>query len=425
MVSGSRYSPLSILLKIGERLNDAQDIRLQKSLLVVGSVMFIAAGLLWGVAYLLFGEMMAGMIPLSYAIFSFLSVIHFSLTGQYRFFRASQLVLILVLPFLLMIALGGFINSSAVILWSFICPLGALLFAEYKQSTRWLLAYLALLALSGLLQPFVRMTNDLSPGLVIIFFVLNIGAVSSIAFVLLHYFVGQKELAYRLLRMEQDRSEGLLLNVLPREIAARLKNGERIIADHHPAVSILFADLVGFTPLSNVLSPNEMVELLNEIYSRFDSLIEKYGVEKIRTIGDNYMVAAGLPGPRVDHAQTLAHLALEMNTYVNSLAPIGNQRLAFRMGINSGSVIAGVIGHKKFAYDVWGDTVNTASRMESQGVPGKIQITQATYELIKDEFQCELYGPVDIKGKGAMETCFLVGTKTGERQAKVSLSDSG
>jgi class 3 adenylate cyclase len=204
--------------------------------------------------------------------------------------------------------------------------------------------------------------------------------------------------------VEQERSEGLLLNVLPRDIAARLKSGEKIIADHYPSVSILFADLAGFTPLTNVLSPNEMVELLNKIYSHFDILIEKHGAEKLRVIGDNYMVAAGLPRMRADHAQVLARLALEMNTYIDGLAPVGDRRLAFRIGINSGPVIAGVIGQKKFAYDVWGDTVNTASRMESQGIPGKIQITQATYELLKDDFVCKPIGLLEVKGKGEMKT---------------------
>ena len=405
-----RY-PFSKILRLGVSLDDTQDIRLQKSILVGGSFMFIAAGALWGAAYLLLNQPVAGTIPLSYAIVSLLSVFYFSLTRRYGFFRLSQLVLILVLPFLLMVALGGFINSSAVILWSFICPLGALLFAEQKQAPRWLLAYLVLLALSGFLQPYVRVSSYLPQGLVIGFFVLNIGVVSTIAFVLLHYFVGQKELAYRLLRAEQDRSESLLLNVLPREIADRLKSGEQTIADQHPTVSILFADLVGSTPLTNLLSPNEMVELLNEIYSHFDSLVEKYGVEKIRTIGDNYMIASGLPRPRADHAQALAHLAWEMNAYVAGLAPVGERRLAFRFGINSGPVIAGVIGHKKFAYDVWGDTVNIASRMESQGVPGKIQVTQATYELLKNYFVFEAHGSVIIKGKGQMETWFLVKVK--------------
>jgi adenylate cyclase len=410
MVSETRRSPFATLLKIGRSLDDEQDIRLQKSLLVYGSIMFIAAGGLWGIIYILFQEPMSGMIPLFYSIVSFLSIVQFALTHRYRFFRASQLVLILLLPFLLMVSLGGFIESSAVILWSFICPLGALLFAEYKQSPRWLIAYLALLVLSGFLQSSVGSANHLPQNLVIIFFVLNIGAVSTISFVLLHYFVGQKERAYYLLRLEQDRSENLLLNVLPREIAARLKSGERIIADHHPSVSILFADLVGFTPLTNQLSPTAMVELLNEIYSHFDSLIEKYGVEKIRTIGDNYMIASGLPRPRADHAQVIARLALEMNAYIASLAPVENRRLSFRLGINSGPVIAGVIGHKKFAYDVWGDTANIASRMESQGVPGRIQITQATYELIKTDFTCEPHGSIEVKGKGPMQTWFLVGS---------------
>ena len=415
MVSKTWRSPLTIISKIGGSVDDAQDIRLQKSLLVVGSIMFIAAGALWGIAYIFFQEPMAGMIPLSYAIISLASVIYFSFTRQYRFFRDSQLVLILILPFLLMLALGGFINSSAVIFWSFICPLGALLFAEFRQAPRWLFAYLGLLVLSGFLQSLGRFTNPLPPNLITAFFVLNIGAVCTIAFVLLHYFVGQKELAYRLLGDEQDRSEALLLNILPSEIAARLKSGEQIIADYYDSVSILFADLVGFTPLTNVLSPNEMVELLNEIYSNFDSLIEKHGLEKIRTMGDNYMIASGLPVPRADHAQALARLALEMNAYIASLPPMGDRKLSFRMGINSGPVIAGVIGRKKFAYDVWGDAVNTASRMESQGMPGMIQITEATYDLLKNDFLCELHGPVNIKGKGQMETWLLVSPKEGPR----------
>lgn len=421
MDHAARQSPLSRILKIGVLLEDAQDIRLQKSLLAAGSVMFIAAGALWGIAYILLGELRAGFIPLIYAIVSFLSVLHFSLTGQYHIFRTSQLVLILVLPFLLMLALGGFINSSAVILWSFISPLGALLFAEFRQSPRWLLAYLALLIVSGILQPYLRLANNLPQGLIILFFILNIGVVSSIAFVLLHYFVGQKEQAYGLLRVEQERSEGLLLNILPQEIAARLKGGEQTIADHHPSVSILFADLVGFTPLTDVLSPGEMLDLLNEIYSHFDTLIEKFGVEKIRTIGDSYMIASGLPHSRTDHAQVLAFLALEMNVYIAGLPPVAGRRLSFRMGINSGPVIAGVIGRKKFTYDVWGDTVNTASRMESQGVAGKIQITRATYEILKDDFICQTEGSLDVKGKGHMETWFLLGPRAGHTSSSPGL----
>ena len=412
MITETGTSPLSMISRIGARINDAEDLRLQKSLLVAGSLMFITAGAVWGIIYLLIGETLAGWIPLSYAFVSLTSFILFHLTGHYRLFRTSQLVLILLLPFLLMLALGGYISSSAVIFWSFISPLGAILFAEYRQAPRWLLAYLALLVLAAFLQPYLPTADSLTAEQLIIFFVLNIGAVSAISFVLLHYFVGQKELAYRLLHSEQVRSESLLLNVLPEEIAARLKNGDQTIADHHPSVSILFADLVGFTPLSSQLSPVEVLELLNEIYSHFDALIEKYSVEKIRTIGDSYMIASGLPHPRTDHAQAIACLALDMRDYIARFPLVQGHRLSFRIGINSGPVIAGVIGQKKFAYDVWGDTVNTASRMESHGQPGRIQITRRTFELICDEFECEPHGLVDIKGKGEMETWYLLAERS-------------
>jgi len=411
MLSLDFQSVTDLLARIGADPGDDADTRLQKALLVRGSLMFILAGALWGLAYIALGEPLAGYIPLSYALVSLLSVSLFAFTRRYLFFRTSQLILILLLPGILMIALGGFINSSAVIMWSLISPFGALLFDVPRRAPLWLGAYLAMLATSGFLQPHVRLVNNLNLGTITVFFVLNIGAVSTIAFILVSYFIGQKNQILGLLHLEQVKSESLLLNVLPGQVAARLKGGERIIADHFSSASILFADLVGFTPLSARLPPVKMVELLNEIYSHFDSLVDKYGVEKIRTIGDNYMVAAGLPKRRPDHARVLARLALEMNVYLARLVPIHGERLSFRIGINSGPVIAGVIGHKKFSYDVWGDTVNTASRMESQGEPGKIQITHATYELIKDEFVCKPRGKLAIKGKGSMETWFLIGQK--------------
>ena len=404
-------SPLSLLSRLGVKPDDNSAVRLQKSLLVIGCLMFIAAGAMWGAAYLLLGEQRAGLIPLSYAVISFLSFLHFSLTGSYRFFRSSQLILILLLPFFLMLSLGGYVNSSAVILWSLLSPLGALFFAEQHSSPRWFVAYLALVILSGFLQPYVRLANLIPGSLIIAFFVMNIGAVSLIVFLMLYYFIGQKNLAYSLLHQEQERSENLLLNVLPAEIASRLKGGEQTIADHYESASVLFADLVGFTPLAAELPPVKMVELLNEIYSHFDSLVEKYQVEKIRTIGDSYMIASGVPRLRPDHAQVLAGLALELNDYLDAYPPVRDRRMTFRIGINSGPLIAGIIGRKKFSYDVWGDTVNTASRMESHGEPGKIQIAAATSELIKDEFICESRGQIDVKGKGLMDTWYLLGKK--------------
>jgi len=314
-----------------------------------------------------------------------------------------------------MLALGGFINSSAVILWSLFSPLLALLLSEPRSAWRWFILYALSVILSAFLQPYVRLENNLSPQVILIFFVMNIVGVSSIAFVLLYYFVGQKAKAMQLLRLEQEKSESLLLNVLPKEIALTLKdnqNNGHTIAEQFEAVSILFADVVGFTPLSAVLAPADMVDLLNNVFSHFDTLVAKYGLEKIRTIGDNYMVASGVPQPRPDHARALALMALEMCAATNNPSIQTGRRLQFRIGLNCGAVVAGVIGRQKFHYDIWGDAVNIASRMESHGVPGKIQITRAIYDLLKDEFVCVPRGKIKVKGKGEMETWYLEGIKS-------------
>jgi guanylate cyclase len=395
---------LSSISRIGSDPNDNDDIRLQKSLLVICAFPFMVAGVAWGLMYVFFSEPLAGAIPLSYSIISMLSIINFGRTRQYRIFRFSQLTLILLLPFFLMAALGGFVNGSAVVLWSLICPMGAMLFDEPRRAPRWFLAFISLVAISGFLQPYVRLANNLSSVLVIFFFVINLIGVGSLVFMMVFYFVGQKN-------MFQQKSETLLLNILPKEIAAILKNESRTIADHYQEASVLFADMVGFTPLSAQLPPVEMVELLNEVFSFFDSLLDTYGVEKIRTIGDSYMVASGVPRGRPDHAQALARMALEMRDYIATHTFRNGQRVNFRIGINSGSMIAGVIGRRKFVYDVWGDAVNVASRMESHGLGGAVQITQTTYELIKDEFVCEPRGAVNVKGKGEMEVWFVVSTK--------------
>jgi guanylate cyclase len=184
----------------------------------------------------------------------------------------------------------------------------------------------------------------------------------------------------------------------------------------------MFADMVGFTPLSAELEPAEMVELLNEAFSFFDSLLDQYDVEKIRTIGDSYMVTSGVPRRRIDHAQALVRMALEMRDYVATHMFKCGRKVNFRIGINSGSVIAGVIGSRKFVYDVWGDAVNVASRMESHGLGGAIQVTRTTYELIKDEFVCEPRGSVMVKGKGEMEVWFVTAAKN---KAALSGSEQG
>ncbi|XZN99990.1 MAG: adenylate/guanylate cyclase domain-containing protein [Microcoleus sp.] len=223
--------------------------------------------------------------------------------------------------------------------------------------------------------------------------------------------IAQRQAAEEILRAEQEKSERLLLNILPKTIADRLKTGQINIADGFAEVTILFADIVGFTEISSRTSPQELVELLNKIFSAFDHLSEQYGLEKIKTIGDNYMVAGGLPVSCENHAESIAEMALEMQQQIMKFSDESGQPLQIRIGINTGPVVAGVIGTKKFIYDLWGDAVNTASRMESQGFPGKIQVSDSTYQLLCHKYLLETRGTVNVKGKGEMTTYYLIARK--------------
>ncbi|MEG3839980.1 adenylate/guanylate cyclase domain-containing protein [Microcoleus sp. herbarium14] len=220
--------------------------------------------------------------------------------------------------------------------------------------------------------------------------------------------ITERKLAQEELIIQQEQSEKLLLNILPKPIAERLKAQQTTIADSFAEVSVLFADIVGFTELSARMSPTELVKRLNVIFSHFDQLAEKYGVEKIKTIGDAYMVVGGLPTPRNDHAEAIAQMALGMQAKIAKLSAETGEKLAIRIGINSGPVVAGVIGVSKFTYDLWGDTVNVAARMEATGFAGRIQVTDVTYELLKDQYLFERRGVIPVKGKGDMMTYWLL-----------------
>ncbi len=221
----------------------------------------------------------------------------------------------------------------------------------------------------------------------------------------------QEQSYLKQLEAERARSDALLLNVLPASIADRLKNGESVIADSFPEVTILFADIVGFTNLSTMISPQEIVFLLNEIFSAFDRTASDLGLEKIKTIGDCYMVVGGLPEPKKDHAEAVAKMALIMLRTIEKLNIDYKTSLRLRIGINTGPVVAGVIGRSKFIYDLWGDAVNTASRMESHSKPDAIQVSASTFELLKGRFQLEFRGEIEVKGKGKMHTWWLLGDK--------------
>ena len=215
------------------------------------------------------------------------------------------------------------------------------------------------------------------------------------------------------LRLEKDRADELLVNVLPGSISSRLLAGERTIADAYPTVTVLFADIVGFTPLAARLPANEVVGLLGRLFARFDELVAARGLEKIKTIGDAYMVAGGLPMPLDDHAARVVDLGLAMiDVAADEDGRIADLQL--RVGVHSGPVIGGVIGHRKFAFDIWGETVNIASRLQSQGIPGRVQVSAATWRDVKDQFEAEPRGPIHLRGQGPIETYTIIGRRTGE-----------
>jgi class 3 adenylate cyclase len=394
---------LQHLVEIGALPSDSDELRVRKAVLVLSSTLMASLAAAWIVTFAALGRWLPAAIPLAYQLATAASLATFARTHRYILFRRSQLCMSLLLPFALQWSLGGFELSSAVCLWAITAPLGALLFVGARQAIPWFAAFAALVVFSAAIDRTLSGRAEALPhGVVIAFFALNILGVAMTAFALLEYFVRARERALA-------ESERLLLNVLPEPVAARLKKHTGTIADDCPGVTVLFADLVGFTPLSEQLSARDLVDVLDRVFARWDAVAAAHGVEKIKTIGDAYMVAGGIPLPREDHAEAIAEMALAMRPELVSCAAETGLPLEVRIGIDTGAVVAGVIGRAKFIYDLWGDTVNTASRMESHAVPGTIQVTERAYARLRHRYTFRPRGTVDIKGKGAMPCYVLVG----------------
>lgn len=404
MISQTPENIFNRITSIGSAPSDSEELKLQKSLLVICAVPFILAGAGWGAMYFQFGERTAAVIPLAYSFFSIASIIFFGYSRQFGIFRFSQLLLILLLPFLLMLTLGGFINGSAVILWSLLSPLGAMLFDKPSSAYKWLIAFGMLVVISFLVQPWLRAVNNLSNGQIQLFFSINVIAVGALIFMMVYYFVRKRNFF-------QARSESLLLNILPREIAEELKANGKAEARHFAEVTVMFTDFKNFTQIAEKLTPVELVNEIDTIFKAFDNIISVHNIEKIKTIGDSYMCVGGLPVPNTTHATDVVTAGLEIQQYIHQLIQIrkseGKDPFEIRIGIHTGPVVAGIVGKTKFAYDIWGDTVNLASRMESSGEPGKLNISGTTYELIKNRFICTHRGKVKAKNKGEVDMYFV------------------
>lgn len=399
------------LVSVGSLPEDTEDERLSKASLILTASMITILAVIWVVSYVSVGQYLSASIPFSYQVVSVATLAVAARTGRFEVFKVGQLGLMLVLPVLLQWSLGGFVPSSGVMLWSLVTPLGALVFSSHPMP--WFIGYLSLIGISGVIEPLLS-PAPIPEWLVVTFFVLNIGGVSTVVYFLLRYFM-------RGLAAEKEKSERLLQNMLPASVARRLKAGERPLADRFDEAAVLFADLVGFTPMSETLMPEEVVAMLDQLFSRFDEMAEQRQLEKIKTLGDAYMVVGGLPESRPDAAEAVAEMALDMQEVVATYQTSSDHSLTLRIGIDVGSVVAGVIGQRKFTYDLWGDTVNTASRMESQGIPGRIQVTPRARERLRHRFLFEPRDPLEVKGKGQMTPFLLIGRLDEVPLARVDL----
>ena len=404
-------SASALVARIGADRDDDAGLRQRKALLVLLAILIRPVSIVWGSLYLLFGNAV-GYIPYLYFAVSVGSLVAFARTRSFSLLLNIQLLDILLTTNVGQMLIGGFLPAAAVGLWGILAPLGALVFLDVRRAIGWFVAFLGCFVVGGVIGQLFVPEAHLPTWFTTTMLALNVIATGAIVFTLLGVFAHQRNTAMTALQAEQDRSERLLLSILPGPIAQRLKSGPATIADYVPSASILFADVTDFTPLSERLAPAQVVGILEGLFGRFDALVEQHGLEKIKTIGDCYMVAAGVPNPRPDHARAAALLALDMRKVIDSgTGDLGQAGLELRIGINSGPVVAGVIGTRRFQYDLWGDAVNTASRMETQGTPGQIQITRATYDLLDGEFICRRRGSVAIKGKGRMETWYLDGVR--------------
>jgi adenylate cyclase len=345
------------------------------------------------VVFFRFGERTAGWFIATMTVAYVVAWVLYALTGSVNTVGLMVMVASIATQIGVHIALGGYANSGGYLMWGITMTFAVALMFGRTAATALGVFYVIVSIVFGFLEGTLSAGRSApaAPLTATTFTVVFIGNLVVLTSVLVGFLVR--------LTFERRRSERLLLNVLPAEVATELKEQGVTKTRSFESVSVLFADVVGFTEMLDGMDPTEMVARLDETFTHFDTLADRYGCEKIRTIGDAYMVAAGLPTPRHDHAHALAAMALEM---LDRSGP-----LRFRIGLHSGPVVAGVIGTRKFQYDIWGDTVNTASRMESHGEVGRIQVSEATYRLISEDFVCTPRGPIEVKGKGTLNTWYL------------------
>ena len=390
---------LARVLDIGTEPREDPDLRIRKRTAVATTLVFMAVAVVFGLVDLASGKLIFVALALVQIAAFGMALLMFRRNHRLAPLIAITAVVGLAVLLLSVIPSGGFSSAAANLIWIILVPLGAVLFLGARAAAPALGAVVLVVLLALVIDPFVR-AEPREPTLSkLVVTAIDLVVPAALALGLVVFIDGER------LRAKAE-SEALLLNVLPRSIADRLKRGERVIADHYDDVTVLFADVVEFTPFAAHETPARIVALLNEVFGSFDTLAERHRLEKIKTIGDAYMVVAGAPEPRADHAAVIVDMALAMHAVAGRTEPLPGRPLRLRIGIASGPVVAGVIGHRKFSYDVWGHAVNLASRMESTGVPGTIQVAASTWHLCSDRYP---FTPrdVEVKGMGTLRTYLL------------------
>lgn len=423
------------LRNAGIHPDDDAETRLKKSLLIFATGLVCLGSMLWLFLYGQMGPQFSATPPFIFQILLVSNLLYFFRSGNFDLFRYSQLALFLFAPFAVQWSIGNFITASGTSLWGLLAPIGALLFFGVRESAAWFIAFIFLTALSGFFDYFLADSiAATSPKIAIrtsvFFFALNFAAISSIVYLLLRFAVQEKakaqaslEATHHLLQEEQERSERLLLNILPGAIAERLKHDKQTIADGFADVTVMFVDIVNFTRVAEGLTPQQVFAMLNRIFSSFDELAEQFGVEKIKTIGDAYMVAGGLNNELTNYTKSIAELAIAMRDLLHRDFTVNDMRLDVRIGIGTGPIVAGVLGKKKFIYDLWGDTVNLASRITSEGVPGMIQVDEITHRRLAEHFIFNEPQTLYLKGKGNTVVYRLIGSNRRDYPA-IAISDA-
>lgn len=401
-----RQALIDRFIGVADQPTDDDDLRLRKRVVVIAGYVLIVGALQLPV--LAQGLPLSWFVAVTMPLASAINLIVLARTGRLERYVKVLIILVLAFPAVVEVSLGGLGGSSAAVLFAFLGPVFALLGLGPRRATGWFVAFLIVVVAVILIDPILSSRIPPQPyPLRLAWYAANLGVPLGITFALLAYTDARR-------RRAEARSQELLTNAIPASIAVRLQRGEERIAEAYPETTVLFADLVGFTPWARRTDPANVVTFLDGLFTQFDELAADSGVEKIKTVGDEYMAVAGAPEPRADHAAAALGLARRMLQATDAARRDVDAPLELRIGLASGPVVGGVIGQRRILFDLWGDTVNTASRMESSGVPGRIHVAQSTRSLLGDAYVFEEREPLDVKGLGPMTTYLLATSTTAE-----------